>query len=58
MTPLEPKSKILSRRRFFANLAGRALTLAVAAAESGGKDRLVDRLLRIKDRINRRRRER
>ena len=45
----------ITRRNFFNRLAGRTLTVAVAAAEAAKNDRIVNRLLRVKDKLNRRR---
>jgi hypothetical protein len=45
-------STLLSRKEFFRDCIGRLLTIAIAAA--GNNDAIVDRLLRTKDRLNRR----
>ncbi len=54
MTAHTTQSK-LHRRRFFCDLTGRMLTVAIAAAEASKNDELVNKLLRIKDRLNKRR---
>ena len=45
----------LSRKQFFLDVAGRILTVAIGVAEANRNDQAVNRLLRMKDRLNRRR---
>ena len=52
---MRPNPQKLARSEFFRDCVGRLLTVAIAVAEAAMSDRLADRLLHVKDRINRRR---
>jgi hypothetical protein len=49
------KSPKLSKSDFIRDHLGRSLTFLVGIAASAGNDSMVDRLLRAKDKLNRRR---